>query len=80
MTPEELDYIISATRLRAGAGLHHNNQMVESLCKEAERLVERVRVLEALVVDLKESLPTWYMSEKTIDSLKAFPGEFSGPI
>jgi hypothetical protein len=42
-----------------------------------ERDVEQARVteLEALVVELKESCPSWYLSNEAIATLATFPGE-----
>ena len=39
------------------------------------RLMARVAELEALVVKLKESCPSWYLSDEAIATLATFPGE-----
>lgn len=49
MTPEELSKVIADTRRRIGAGHDANHVVVEDICQEAERLVERVRELESIV-------------------------------
>ncbi len=51
------------------------NEREIALFAKTGRLEARVAELEALVVKLKESCPSWYLSDEVIATLATFPGE-----